>query len=281
MISLRHLIFFVVITIQVGFGQARYDEGLVPYFEESHSNLNSTLHDQFFEEVNTKSAIKVKNGQHDMIKKVNPSNYLNEIKTELEKEYPDNRIVNLVFHGHSVPAGYFKTPIVSTLAAYPALVLKKIKAQYPFAVVNVIVTAIGGENSIKGVERFEENVLNHNPDVIFIDYGLNDRGVEISEAYKAWDKMIRQAKSKNIKIILLTPSPDLSVNYSNPENELKKHSDQIIKLAIDHQVGLVNSYEAFGFLYDRKNELKKYMSIPNHPNEKGHEIIANEILQWF
>ena len=45
----------------------------------------------------------------------NPSNYLNDIKTELTKEWPKNRTINLVFHGHSVPAGYFKTPIVNTL----------------------------------------------------------------------------------------------------------------------------------------------------------------------
>lgn len=101
-----------------------------------------------------------------------PASYLSDLKAEMQKEWPKNRTINLVFHGHSVPAGYFKTPQVNTLAAYPNLVLKKIKAIYPLAVVNVIVTAIGGENSVKGAERFEREVICHHPDLILIDYGL-------------------------------------------------------------------------------------------------------------
>ena len=187
----------------------------------------------------------------------------------------------MVFHGHSVPAGYFKTPVVNTLGAYPALVLKEIKAQYLFAVVNVIVTAIGGENSISGAKRFDNEVLTHHPDVLFIDYALNDRGAGFEKSYKAWDEMIKKAKRKNIKVILLTPSPDQRVDYANPNNELKQHTDQIIRLAREHQVGLVDSYKAFEFAYGKKTILKKYMSQVNHPNEKGHKLIANEIMNFL
>ncbi len=207
--------------------------------------------------------------------------YLAELKTELQKEWPKNRTINIVFHGHSVPAGYFKTPQVNTISAYPNLVLKKLKEIYPLAVVNVIVTAIGGENSVKGAERFESEALNHKPDLIFIDYGLNDRGVGLEKAFIAWDKMIKSAKERGIKVILVTPSPDQNVNYSDPTNELKKHSDQICKLADENHTGLVDSYKAFEFLYKDKEQLSKYMSQVNHPNEAGHELIANEIIKWF
>lgn len=211
----------------------------------------------------------------------NPINYLTDLKLELEKEWPKNRTINIVFHGHSVPAGYFKTPVVNTLSAYPSLVLKKLKAIYPLAPVNVIVTAIGGENSIRGAARFKKDVLTHHPDLILIDYGLNDRGLGLPKAYLAWNKMIKMAKKQGIKIILLTPSPDQSVNYTDPANELKKHTDQICKLAKENQVGLVDSYKAFEFLYADKNQLSLYMSQVNHPNEKGHDLIANGIMNWF
>lgn len=209
------------------------------------------------------------------------ANYLNDLKTELQVEWPKNRTINIVFHGHSVPAGYFKTPDVNTISAYPSLVLKEIKSIYPYAVVNVIVTAIGGENSVKGAERFETDVLIHKPDVLFIDYALNDRGVGLEKSYTAWSQMIQEAKKQKIKVILLTPSPDQSVDYNSPNNELKKHTDQIISLAIENQVGLVDSYKAFEFLYSNKKELVKYMSQVNHPNEKGHELITNEIMKYF
>ncbi len=213
--------------------------------------------------------------------KADPSSYLNDLKKEMQMEWPNNRTINLVFHGHSVPSGYFKTPEVNTLAAYPALVLKEIKARYPFAVINVIITAIGGENSVQGAARFESDVLTHKPDVLLIDYALNDRGNGLEMSYVAWNQMIKQAKEQNIKVILVTPSPDQRVDYNDPNNELKKHTDQIIRLANENQVGLVDSYKAFEFLYARKKKLKRYMSQVNHPNEKGHGLIANEIMKYF
>jgi lysophospholipase L1-like esterase len=212
---------------------------------------------------------------------INPATYLHNLKIELQEEWPKNRTINLVFHGHSVPSGYFKTPEVITLSAYPALVLKKIKAQYPGAVVNIIVTAIGGENSVQGANRFDKDVLIHKPDVLFIDYGLNDRRVGLAASYKAWDEMIKKVKKQQIKVILLTPSPDQRVDYNDPNNELKKHTDQIIRLAKENQVGLVDCYKTFEFLYPKKKKLKKYMSQVNHPNRKGHALIATEIFEWF
>ena len=212
---------------------------------------------------------------------VSYTTYLNDIKTELQKEWPDNKTINLVFHGHSVPAGFFKTPEVNTLGAYPMLVLKKIKAKYPFAVINVIVTGIGGEDSSQGRDRFDEDVLIHRPDVLFIDYGLNDRRLGLEASYEAWDNMIKKAKNKHIKVILLTPSPDLRVDYSNPNNELKQHANQIIRLAVENQIGVVDSFKSFEFLYKKEKKIKKYMSQVNHPNEKGHDLIAEEIVRWF
>ncbi len=210
-----------------------------------------------------------------------PATYLNDLKTEMQKEWPKNRTINIVFHGHSVPAGYFKTPVVNTLSAYPNLVLKKLKAIYPLAVINVIVTAIGGENSVSGAERFEKDVLIHKPDLIFIDYALNDRGAGLEKAKIAWTEMINLAKSRGIEIILLTPSPDQNVNFADPENPLKQHTDQIRNLAAENQIGLVDSYQTFEFLYPDKQKLSEYMAQVNHPNERGHELIASEIMKWF
>lgn len=220
-------------------------------------------------------------GQNVASGKTDSNNYLNGLKKELQVEWPKNRTINLVFHGHSVPSGYFKTPDVNTLSAYPYVVLQKIKSMYPYAVVNVIVTAIGGENSVQGAERFERDVLLHKPDLVFIDYGLNDRRPGLEKSYTAWSQMIRQAKDQEVKVILLTPSPDKRVDFGSADNELKKNTDQIIGLATENRVGLVDSYRAFEFLYSDKEELTKYMSQVNHPNELGHELIANEIMEYF
>ena len=41
--------------------------------------------------------------------------YLEELCTRLAQRWPDNRTVNIVCHGHSVPAGYAATPCPALL----------------------------------------------------------------------------------------------------------------------------------------------------------------------
>ena len=212
---------------------------------------------------------------------INPSDYLDEIKNELKIEWPKNRTINLVFHGHSVPAGFFKTPLVNTLSSYPYQVLKALKAIYPFAVINIINTSIGGENSLSGEKRFKSEVLTHKPDVLFIDYALNDRGAGLEKARAAWQSMIKSALKKNIKIILLTPSPDQRVDILEPNNILDQHADQIKELALENKVGLIDSYGLFKKKVLEGKEVSSYMSQVNHPNELGHQLITEEILKYF
>ncbi len=211
----------------------------------------------------------------------NPSDYLDEIKAELKIEWPQNRTINLVFHGHSVPAGYFKTPIVNTFSSYPFQLLKELKALYPFAVINIINTSIGGENSISGEKRFKSDVLVHKPDVIFIDYALNDGSSGLDKSREAWEKMIRKSLKKDIKVILLTPSPDQRVDILEKNNVLEKHTKQIRNLSKKYGLGLVDSYDLFRQKVISGDSISVYMSQVNHPNEKGNLLIANGIMKYF
>lgn len=213
--------------------------------------------------------------------KENTSDYLNDLKIELQKKWPENRTINLVFHGHSVPAGYFKTPIVNTLESYPYLVLQELKAQYPYAVINVINTSIGGEDSKSGAQRFESDVLIHKPDLLFIDYALNDRRLEIDSAKVAWESMIQMALVADIKIILLTPSPDQKLDLKEDDTILDQHSNQIRALSEKYSIGLVESYTLFKNEVNSGADLLSLMSQGNHPNEKGHALIAKGILEYF
>ena len=207
--------------------------------------------------------------------------YLTIIKDELVIEWPTNRTINLVFHGHSVPSGYFQTPTVNTLKSYPHQVLEKLSAKYPTAVINTIKTAIGGENSIRGATRFDEEVLVHRPDVLFIDYSLNDRAPGLDAAYEAWDEMIKKAKARGIKVILLTPSPFQDADLLSTDSDLYKHQQQVIRLATENNVALVDSYERFKEKVEDGDNVNTYLSSFNHPNEIGHNLISDEIMKFF
>jgi lysophospholipase L1-like esterase len=210
-----------------------------------------------------------------------PETYLEEVKELMRQKWPDNRTINIVCHGHSVPSGYFKTPIVDTFNAYPHLLHQVLKAKYPHAVINVIVTAIGGETSDKGEERFREDVLSHRPDVVTIDYGLNDRRIGLENAEKSLTSMIKQAKEQGIKVVLLTPTADVRSNLNEPEDPLNKQAELIRRLAESYNVGLVDSLAEFKAYVSDGGQLKDLMSQDNHPNRKGHDLVAEAVIKWF
>jgi lysophospholipase L1-like esterase len=207
--------------------------------------------------------------------------YLAAISALLKKEYPDNRLVNIVCHGHSVPAGYFKTPAIDLMNSYPHLLYAGLAARFPTAVLNVIVTAIGGENSASGAVRFEREVLTHCPDVLTIDYGLNDRGIGLEKARISWASMIEKALSRQIKVILLTPTGDLDASLDDPEDPLNQHAEQIRSLARHYQVGLADSLAVTKDYIRGGGQFREIMSQSNHPNRQGHDLVVKELLRWF
>lgn len=208
-----------------------------------------------------------------------PASYLTELVAELHTHWPSNRTVNIVCHGHSVPAGYFATPFVDTFNAYPHLLHRGLKERFPFSVLNVIVSAKGGESSDEGASRFQRDVLDHHPDVLFIDYVLNDRRIGLYSAEKAHRAMIEGALAEDVKVILLSHSPDLSV--SGNESEIRKLAAldaQLLALAQEYGVG----FQDVPTLFDvTDQQLGDYMSWSNHPNAQGHAQIARALLRWF
>lgn len=215
------------------------------------------------------------------VAQADPATYLSNIKKELQKKWPHNRTINLVFHGHSVPTGYANTPYVHRVTAYPFVIFRELDTIYPYSVVNVITTSIGGENSVQGEKRFKRDVLPMRPDVLFIDYALNDRGIGLEKAKKADEKMIKMALRRHIKVILMTPSPDLTVDITKPGNILGQFADMLTALARKYHIGLADSYGAFVKIAKSGADLKSYMAQSNHPNAKGHAVIAGEIMKWF
>ena len=215
------------------------------------------------------------------------STYLLPLAVELLKQWPANRLVNIVCHGHSVPAGYFRTPEVRSLDAYPQVLKEGLDPRYPFAVLNVIVTAIGGENSVSGANRFTDQVLCHRPDLLTIDYGLNDVYSGLADSERAWRSMIEASLARQVPVILLTPTHDLSRNGTDPAwpasrwQELHTHAEQIRRLAGEYGIGLADSFAAWEAHYAGGGDLLDLLSAANHPNRLGHELVARELIRWF
>ncbi len=213
------------------------------------------------------------------------ASYLRQEANELCKVWPENRTTNMVCHGHSIPCGYTSNHVVRMKDAYPHLIQNTLWNRYPMAVINVIVSGIGGEASLKGAKRFEADVLNHKPDIITIDYGRNDMFHPVKEVEKAWRLMIEKALNNKAKIILVTPAPDCGQLYYDIEKKQstdEELAEMIRGLAGEYEVGIADASKAF---YQKlavgDSLLSDYLISVNHLNRAGHEIIAKQVLQWF
>ena len=209
------------------------------------------------------------------------STYLADLSAACRVPWPKNRTIRIVCHGHSVPAGYFKTPVVDTFNAYPHLLHQSLKKRFPNAVINVIVTAIGGETSDRGANRFEQDVLALRPDLVTIDYALNDRRLGLAAAKQAWAQMLRLAQDRGVPVLLLTPTGDTSADLEDPRDPLCQHAAQIRDLAEEFDVGLVDSLSVFQQHVRSGGRLGELMSQVNHPNRRGHDLVVQELLKWF
>ena len=211
----------------------------------------------------------------------NPRTYLSGVCIEMTRCWPTNHSINIVCHGHSVVAGYFKTPEVRTFDAYPSLLHRGLCEKFPYAVINVIVTGIGGEDAESGAKRFYRDVLSLRPEVVTIDYSLNDRRIGLVRAENAWRSMIEAALAAKVKVILLTPTPDQGAKLDDPADPLNQHAAQVRLLAAKYHVGLVDSIAIFRREIAAGTKLSDLMSQGNHPNRAGHELVTTELLRWF
>jgi lysophospholipase L1-like esterase len=159
------------------------------------------------------------------------------------------------------------------------MVFQGLKERFPTAVINCITTAIGGETSVEGARRFEQDVLPHRPDLLFIDYALNDRRVELENVEQAWHAMITAAKQRQIPVILLTPTGAEDAQLHDSTDPLNTRAELIRSLARQHNLPLADVYACWKHAIADGAAQNTLLSFINHPNRQGHMLAAREILR--
>lgn len=177
---------------------------------------------------------------------VAPSDCMAEVVRDLKVVWPKNQTINIVAFGHSVPAGYGITPVVHKKYAYPRLLEDALAERYPHAVLNVITSGVGGEDSTQGLVRFQRDVLDHHPRVVLVDFALNDRPLGVDVARGNLTKIVNGVRSAGACPVLLTPTWDEHASPNQPGDALGEQAAMIRGLAKAMDVPLADSLAAFG-----------------------------------
>ncbi|HEV2393539.1 MAG TPA: hypothetical protein VG146_14400 [Verrucomicrobiae bacterium] len=73
----------------------------------------------------------------------------------------------------------------------------------------------------------------------------------------------------------------MNARLDDPADPLNQHAEQIRRLAREYGVGLADSLAAFKAKPAGGCRLETLMAQSNHPNRKGHELVAGVLLKWF
>ena len=93
--------------------------------------------------------------------------------------------------GAEVKIGYLGGSITAQPGWRPKT-LAHFQAAYPQAKISEINAAIGGTGSDLGVFRLKQDVLNHKPDLLFVEFAVNDGGAAPEQIHQCMEGIVRQ-----------------------------------------------------------------------------------------
>ena len=173
--------------------------------------------------------------------------------------------------------------------------------------VRVINAGVGGNSTQRARARFDRDVLAHDPDVVVIQFGINDSAVDVWKNPPATEPrvpldtytenlrhFVRTLKQRDSQVILMTSnplrwtdklrqlygkSPYIAADEDGFNVLLKQYAQQTRIVALDESVTLIDIYDQF----------QKYGAVEGqnvsdvlldgmHPNTLGHRKVADAVL---
>lgn len=173
---------------------------------------------------------------------------------------------HILFLGDSLSEGYG----LDEGESFPRLVEKNLRAKkYDVVVTN---GGVSGSTSSSGITRLKWH-LKKKTDILVLELGANDglRGIKIEETQKNLIEIIRYAREKKVKVLLL--------GLLMPPNYGKKYTSEFETMYKN-----ISANEKVPFYPFLLNEVagKNDLNLPDgiHPNAKGQVIVARRVTEF-
>ena len=173
--------------------------------------------------------------------------------------------------------------------------------------VRVINSGIGGNNTQHARARFDDDVLAHQPDIVVIQFGINDAAVDVWKDPPATEPrvsvdtytrnlrhFVRTLKERDSQVVLMTPnplcwtdklrelygrSPYISADTDGFNVLLMQYAAQARVVAADEDVPLIDVYNQFQKYGDTEGQDVADLLLDGmHPNTLGQRMVADAIL---
>ena len=216
----------------------------------------------------------------------------------------DPRLLTCIAFGDSTTAPREVNGV--QIDVYPKLVEKQLAGEG--VIPRMLNKGVPGNTTVDALKRFAADVLAHQPNIVLIQFGINDSAIDVWRnppdtkprvpiaVYEAnLRTMVQKLQDIGAEVVLMTPNPvrwttQLRKLYGSPPydpsdpdgwNVLLRQYAAVVRQVADYQkAALVDVYAAFNDYGKTEGRSTEELLIDGmHPNAKGHRLIADLIMR--
>lgn len=152
-----------------------------------------------------------------------------------------------------------------------------LKQKYPHSEIGAVNGATGGDTTRNGLERLQAKVLDQQPDLVLVAFGMNDNnvpafGVPLEEFKRNLgvivDRIRAGTKAEVILVSAFPPNP----NWRFGSREMENYAVATGEVAREKQCAFADTYHDWIVRAARKKPEDLLGNDINHPNDFGHWI---------
>lgn len=201
--------------------------------------------------------------------------------------------VNIVILGDSVSHG----AIIEDLdyeSVYWNRLKKMLNQCRSYVPVNMICASIGGTTAKDALPRLEMQVLNHNPDLVIVCFGLNDVNHPLEEYITSLKIIFKKCKQVT-DVIFMTPNmlntyvadstqekhrnyAHITAQYQN-SGRMDQYMTEAVQLAKEMGVTVCDCYKQWKKLSQTTDTTLLLANRINHPLPEMHQLFADELFK--
>lgn len=171
---------------------------------------------------------------------------------------------------------------------YVRLIHDYLRVSYPQKKIKILNKGVSGDRVTDLANRWEEDVINHHPDILSISIGVNDVWRQLDgdadvqvypdEFKEIYDHLLRQVRDKTTaQIVLMEPTIIEEDIHSLGNQKLAQYVKIVQQLAEKYEARLVRTHEVFmNYLQEKSNYPLTTDGV--HMNTAGNMLMAKTWL---
>lgn len=157
-----------------------------------------------------------------------------------------------------------------------------LRAKYPQAQITVVNGATGGDSTVQGLERLQAKVLEQEPDLVLVGFGMNDhnKGGPTLEAFEANLKLMiaRIRESTSAEVILFSAFPP-NPKWKFGSHRMEQYAASTERVAEETGCAFADVYGNWVTFAARKKPEDLLGNNINHPNDFGHWLYYRVLVE--